>query len=332
MHTIWHTLPRPFFALAPMEDVTDTVFRQIVATCAAPDIFFTEFTNVDGMFSSGAKEVAHRLIFSKKERPIIAQLWGGTPQNYFEAAQVIQKMGFDGIDINMGCPEKKVVKTGLCAALIKNHALAEEIIRATLKGAGKLPVSVKTRIGYSTIETDPWVRFLLSFPLAAITIHARTVREMSTVPAHWDEIKRAVDIKKDMRKDTLIIGNGDIISYADGLAKAKICNTDGIMIGRGIFKNLWVFNQHSAASSKTVEDKLDLLKKHIMLFTKTWNNTKSFQIMKKFYKMYISDFPGASVLRTKLMEYDNAEETLSYLRKYEAPRVDTRGINEYGGS
>ncbi|MCR4329952.1 MAG: tRNA-dihydrouridine synthase [Candidatus Roizmanbacteria bacterium] len=316
MQSIWNTLPRPFFALAPMEDVTDTVFRQIISSCAPPDIFFTEFTNVDGMFSDGAKEVIHRLIFSKKERPIIAQLWGGTPQNYYEAALVIRKMGFDGIDLNMGCPEKKVVKTGLCAALIKNHALAENIIRATLKGADGLPVSVKTRIGYNTIETEPWIRFLLSFPLAAITVHARTVREMSSVPAHWDEIKRAVDIRNEMKKNTLIVGNGDIASYSDGLSKSKICGADGIMIGRGIFKNPWIFDPHIQLSSLSARKKLNLLEKHILLFAKTWHNTKNFQIMKKFYKMYISDFPGASWLRTKLMEFDNPEDTLSYLRTY----------------
>lgn len=316
MQNIWNTLPLPFFALAPMEDVTDTVFRQIIASCAAPHIFFTEFTNVDGMFSAGAKEVTHRLIFSKIERPIVAQLWGDKPQNFYKAAQEVQKMKFDGIDINMGCPEKKVVKTGLCAALIKDHNHARDIINATLQGAGKLPVSVKTRIGYNTIETDTWVRFLLSFPLSALTIHARTVKEMSDVPAHWDEIKKAVDIRRDMKKNTLIIGNGDIMSYAQGIEKAKICDTDGIMIGRGIFKNPWIFDPDMNSTLKTSEEKFVLLQKHILLFATTWKQTKNFQIMKKFYKMYIADFPGANALRTKLMTFDNADQTLAYLKEY----------------
>lgn len=313
MSTIWDTLPRPFFALAPMEDVTDTVFRQIVGECAPPNIFFTEFTNVDGMMSHGKDEVMHRLKFTKKEKPIIAQLWGSAPQNFYHAAQMVQKLGFDGIDINMGCPEKKVVKKGLCAALIQNRMLVNQIITATIEGAGTLPVSVKTRIGYNTIETESWISFLLAFQLAALTIHARTAKEMSEVPAHWDEIHKAVLIRNNLRKNTLIIGNGDVTSYNEGVSKSKEFGVDGIMIGRGIFKNLWVFDPTDDPIEKTIQKKIILLQKHITLFAKTWKHKKNFHSMKKFYKIYVQGFDHASMLRTELMALGDSKQTIQYL-------------------
>ena len=315
MKNIWNTLEKPFLVQAPMEDVTDTVFRQIIAKCGKPDVFFTEFTNVEGMCSKGRDHVGRRLIFTSVERPIVAQIWGLDPSKFFETAKMVKDMGFDGIDINMGCPEKSVVKRGACAGLIHNPTLAKEIIEAVKKGAGDLPISVKTRIGIKEIETEVWIEFLLKQNLDALTVHGRTVKEMSDVPAHWDEIGKVVKLRDKLNVNTLIIGNGDIKSLDDALEKHKKYKVDGIMIGRGIFENLWIFDKKINPQNISSEAKLKLLIEHIKLFDKTWGRTKNFSLMKKFYKIYISSRPDASDLRMRLMGFNNAKDTLNFLEK-----------------
>lgn len=309
MKNIWQDLKKPIFILAPMDDVTDTVFRQIIGDLAAPDLYFTEFTSVDGMCSEKGREpVTRRLLFNETERPIIAQIWGNDPEKFFKAAKMCAEMDFDGIDINMGCPEKSVVKRGMCSGLISNPELAAKIIQATKEGSGGLPVSVKTRIGMREIQTEDWIGHLLKQDIAAITVHGRTVREMSKVPAHWDEIGKAVELRNKIAPQTIIIGNGDVESYKDGVEKAKKYNLDGIMIGRGVFKNLWIFDKSGETRNPSVEERLQMLLKHTKLFVETWGQTKSFAILKKFYKCYISEFDGASELRAKFMDTQNLEE------------------------
>jgi len=291
-----------------MDDVTDTVFRQIIGDLAAPDLYFTEFTSVDGMVSQAGREaVSRRLIFQESERPIIAQIWGNDPEKFFKAAQMCAEMKFDGIDINMGCPEKSVVKRGMCSGLIHNPQLAAKIIKATKDGADGIPVSVKTRLGMREIEPD-WIKHLLNQDLAALIIHGRTVREMSKVPAHWDEIGKVVQLRNEINPKTVIIGNGDVESYEDGISKVNQYNLDGIMIGRGVFKNLWIFDKSGQIHNPSTEERLQQLSKHTKLFVETWGDTKSFAILKKFFKCYISDFDGASELRTKFMETKNLKE------------------------
>ena len=229
MKNFWKDLKKPILIQAPMDDVTDTVFRQIIDKCGRPDVFFTEFTNVEGMCSRGRDKVGKRLFFSKIERPIVAQIWGLDPAKFLETAKLIKKMGFDGIDINMGCPEKAVIKRGSCGALINNHPLTKKIILATCEGAGGLPVSVKTRIGVKHIQTEEWAEFLLKLNLDALIIHGRTVAEMSDVPNHWDEIGKVVKLKDAMKVKTLIIGNGDIKSREDALEKYEKYKLDGIL-------------------------------------------------------------------------------------------------------
>ena len=316
-------------ALAPMEDVTDVVFRQIVAECAPPDLFFTEFTNVDGMLSKGAKAVMHRLrMFSPppllyssapphlpipSSPPLIAQLWGTNPENFAQAAQIVADMGFDGIDVNMGCPIPALVKKGACSALIGNYEQVKLIIDAIHRGAPNLPVSIKTRLGVKTIQTDEWIGFLLKQELDAVIIHARTVTEMSDVPAHWDEIRKAVQLRDSLGSKTVIIGNGDVMSKAEAIEKCSQYRCDGVMIGRGIFHNLYLFGGEKEFKTFSKEDKIAHLIRHISLFDETWGSTKNFATMKKFYKIYISDFDGASDLRVKLMEFTNAKDTLHFL-------------------
>jgi nifR3 family TIM-barrel protein len=314
MKTIWHRLKKPFFALAPMENVTDTVFRRIVARCGRPDVFFTEFTSTDGLCSEGYERVRKHLEFTEEERPIIAQIWGTRPEKFLQAAKMVADMGFDGIDINMGCPVRKVVSRGSCSGLIRTPALAKEIILATKEGAGDLPVSVKTRIGYREIMTEEWIGFLLEQQIAALTIHGRTVREMSKAPAHWEEIGRAVILRNQMKKDILIIGNGDVVSLQDGMDKYERYKVDGIMIGRGIFNNLWIFRD---VDPETIglEERMRFLIDHISLFDEVWGKDRPFDVMKKFFKVYVTGFPNANAVRLEMMQLRSAGEAISYIKE-----------------
>ena len=316
MVNIWQSLKKPIYILAPMEDVTDTVFRRIVMQTGKPDLFFTEFTSVEGMFSKGDKKVNQRLQFTQKEKPIIAQIWGLKPENYFKAGKLLAEMGFDGIDINMGCPEKNIIKKGACSGLIHNPSLAKEIIHATKEAAGNLPVSVKTRIGFKEIQTEKWIGFLLEQNLAALTIHGRTAAEMSAVPAHWDEIGKAVEIRNEKKLPTLIIGNGDVQSIQEAKEKVHQYNLDGIMIGRGIFHNIWLFDETVDPTKKILDERLKILVHHVKLFEKTWGKTKSFQILKKFFKIYLSGFEGAQELRMRFMETKNGEEVKELVKSF----------------
>ena len=241
MKNFWKNLKKPFFALAPMYDVTDSAFRQVIAKYGKPDVFFTEFVSADGLASDkGREKLKRELYFTKAERPIVAQIFGAKPATIKIAAEIVAEMGFDGLDINMGCPDRAVIKQGAGTALIKNPKLAVAIIQAAKEGAPNLPISVKTRIGYSGIdELENWTKTLLKAMPTAITFHLRTMKEMSLVPAHWDLIKIPVALAKGM--GTLIIGNGDVDSIKDGLAKAKEYSVDGIMIGREILGNPWLF-------------------------------------------------------------------------------------------
>lgn len=290
-----------------MDDVTDVVFREIVREIAAPDLFFTEFTNVEALSSAGRESQIKRLQFTPEQHPIIAQIWGLDPTHYAAVTKMIKEMGFDGVDINMGCPIRTVFNNGACSALIRDRKRAKEIITATKEAAGDMPVSVKTRIGVKEIETESWIGFLLEQDLAAITVHGRTVKELSKVPCHWDEIGKAVKLRNRMGKDTVIIGNGDVKNHAEAVEKFEQHHVDGVMIGRGIFTDILTFSKEMR-EPLTPEEQKALLLKHVQLFEKTWGTTKKFEIMKKFFKIYLTGFAGAQELRMKLMEAKNAAE------------------------
>lgn len=304
---IWKSLKKPFFVLAPMDDVTDTSFRRHVAKYAPADLYYTEFTNVEGLFSVGREAVMKRLRFTESERPLIAQIWGLDPELYEKAAALCVELGFNGVDINMGCPESGVIKKGCCSALVNNPELAAKIIQATKKGAaGKIPVSVKCRIGFNKIVTEEWCGFLLDQDIDALIVHGRTTREMSKVPAHWDEIGKVVKLRDEKKKDTVIVGNGDVLSRAQGEQLAKEHGLDGIMVGRGIFHNFWIFNKEQTEHG--VKERMETLLDHTNTFIEDWGETKHFAILRKFYKIYASGFDGASDLRVKLMETQNEKE------------------------
>ncbi|MDR0591565.1 MAG: tRNA-dihydrouridine synthase [Candidatus Nomurabacteria bacterium] len=315
--TIWEELTskKPFFALAPMEDVTDTAFRQVILRAARPDVFFTEFMNVNGFcHPAGRTNVARRLKYQPSEQPIIAQVWGSDPEKFTETATELAKMGFAGIDINMGCPDKAVVRAGGGSALIKNPALAADII-AAIKASCSQPISVKTRLGYSSIdEWQAWPSHLLQQDLACLTVHLRTKKEMSKVPAHHELIPEIIKLRDELAPETKLVINGDIADRAAGNELAhKHPGIDGIMIGRGVFANPFCFEQTPQHHSR--EELIDLLVYHLDKFDEEKCRAASpkFDPLKRFFKIYINNFPGASDLRAKLMQAKNTTEVRDIL-------------------
>lgn len=243
-NSFWQKLPKPFFVLAPMADVTDVAFRKIIAKYGKPDVSWTEFVSADGLMRApeeGKKKLLKDLEFSEEERPIVAQLFSSKPEYMEGAARLCMELGFDGIDINMGCPDKGIEKQGCGAAMIKNPKVAKEVIRAAKRGAPNLPISVKTRVGFNKVEIDTWIPEILSEGVAVLTIHARTRKEMSKVPANWNYVKQVVALRDALAPETLIIGNGDVKNVAEGLERVKETGCDGVMIGRGIFGFPWRF-------------------------------------------------------------------------------------------
>jgi nifR3 family TIM-barrel protein len=317
MKNIWEKVikNKPFFCLAPMADVTDIAFRQIIAKYSrrgkiggGPDLFWTEFVSADGIASKeGRKKLLPILKFSKKEKPIIAQIFGSKPENIKITCQIISKLGFDGIDINMGCPDKTIIKQGAGSALIRTPVLAREIIKAAKEGAPKIPISVKTRIGFNSIDYKNWLPEILKEKPVALTIHLRTKKEMSDVDAHWELAKDIVKTIRDIDKNVVLIANGDIKNLKEGKEKALSTGFDGVMIGRGIFGNPWLFDS-KLKKEITVKEKLKVLLEHTKLFNKLLSKQKRFDVMKKHFKSYVTGFDGAKELRIKLMEAKNIKE------------------------
>jgi nifR3 family TIM-barrel protein len=330
MKSFWDKLPKPFFCLAPMADVTDAAFRRIIAKYGKFDVMWTEFVSADGLcHPKGREKLLVNLIYSESERPIVAQLFTAHPEKMEEAARLIQDLGFDGLDINMGCPDRAVESQGAGAGLMKNPKLAQEIIRAARRGGPKLPISVKTRIGYYRDELDGWLPALLETGLSAITIHARTRKEMSKAPAHWEAITRAVKIRDELKSQTLIIGNGDVADLHEARGRAEETGADGIMLGRAIFGNPWLFgeNQKAIACSQStrgsrdqfpsgfpnIKTRLRVLVEHTKLFEELLGKTKSFAIMKKHFKPYVV---GDKKLCQELMKAPNGAMVEQIVDKY----------------
>ena len=326
MNNFWKTLKQPIFALAPMEDVTDTAFRQLVAEISEESclhVLFTEFTSVDGMdHPVGRPRVAERLVVTEDERRIlkekniklVAQIWGTDPEKFHRVTRYIsENYSFDGIDINMGCPVKNVIKKGACSALIDQPVLAQEIVRAT-KEATDLPVSVKTRTGIRQHETERWMEQLCAVEPAAITLHGRTQKMLSEKPADWKQVALGARVAKSILPELPFLGNGDVWSYSQGVDYCKTYGVDGIMIGRGIFKDPWFFNSESLEHSK--DEKLKLLLRHLQLYEKAWKGKRNFNILKRFFKIYINDFEGASALRGQIMLTNNGDDVRQLLNNF----------------
>ena len=306
----WKQFQPGFTCLAPMEGVTDIAFRQVVAKAARPDTFFTEFTNVNSYNSDkGRHNALDRFQTLPSEKPIVAQIWGTKPEFFTETAQALKQLGFEAVDINMGCPDRHVVATGGGSGLIRTPELAKEIIRAT-KMAG-LPTSVKTRLGYSRVEEwRDWLTNILTEHPDALTVHLRTKKEMSKVAAHYELVPEIVALKNELSPETILISNGDIETPTDG-QKFINMGVDGIMIGRGVFHNPFCFEKTPREHSR--EELLDLMRYHLDLYDKY--ELAPYDPLKHFYKIYINNFPGASDLRAKLMETKSTAEAREVLQK-----------------
>lgn len=316
----WKKLKKPIFALAPMADVTDAAFRKIIAKYGKPDVMWTEFVSADGLFLGGKDALIKDLLFSKKEKPIVAQFFTDKPEMMEKAAALAAELGFDGVDINMGCPDRAVVRQGAGSALIKNPRLAREIIRAAKRGASagrkKIPVSVKTRIGYLKNELEKWLPEILSEEPDAVIVHCRTKKEMSLVPADWSQVKKAVEIRNEMKSGALILGNGDVKNLDEAKRLVKETGADGVMLGRAIFGNPWLFNREVKQSEITPEMKLKVLVEHSKIFEKLLSGRKNFAVMKKHFKAYANGWAGAKKLRVKLMEAENAKDVKKIVDNY----------------
>lgn len=302
----WQQLKkRPLYVLAPMADVTDCAFRAIIAKYGKPDVTWTEFVSADGLVRAtpeGKKKLLKDLDYTEAERPIIAQLFGSNVENMEKASMLVKELGFDGIDLNMGCPDRSIEKQGAGAGMIKNPKRAQEIIRAAMTAG--LPVSVKTRIGYNKNELDTWLPAILETKPALVTIHARTRKEMSLVPADWNQVKKAGEIRNQLSPETLIFGNGDATSIEDAKHKAEFSGADGVMLGRAIFGTPWLFSDQKIDLKK----RLEIMVEHTKLFEEKLGGVKNFAIMKKHYKAYVNGFDGAKELREHLMTTEKAEE------------------------
>jgi nifR3 family TIM-barrel protein len=299
--------------VAPMADVTDIAFRTLLAQYGKPDVMWTEFVSADGLNSPGREVLKRDLEFTNIERPIVAQLFTSTPENMKKAAALCRELGFDGIDINMGCPDKSIEKQGAGAAHIKDWKTAQAVIRAAQEGAQDLPVSVKTRIGYNKIEFMEWLPKILECNIPTLTVHLRTRKEMSLVDAHWELMPEIVKLVRDITGElseggTIILGNGDVKSVTEGKQKARDTGANGVMIGRGIFGTPWFFNEQEFNRGKSIEERLKICIEHTKLYEEKLGDIKSFAIMKKHYKAYVNGFDGAKELRMELMECKNAAE------------------------
>lgn len=349
--SFWSRLPKPIFVLAPMANVTDAAFRRIIAKYSkpaspggqgGPNVFWTEFVSIEGLLSRGREKLLPDLWFTPEEKPIVAQIFGGKPEQFYEIAPLLVKLGFDGVDINMGCPDKGVEKSGGGASLIKDPKRAQEIIRALKKGiadaGSSIPVSAKTRIGYNKNEMEAWIPALLETGIATLTVHLRTRKEMSEVPAHWELMPRIVELRNQHAPETILLGNGDVKDLVEARQKVKETGCDGAMIGRGIFGNPWLFSpfakgrgplsgegfhgtkssvasDHPPFEKEEVKEKLRVALEHTRLFESLYGPAKNgerwlkdFANMKKHFKAYVNGFDGAKELRIKMMEAEKVEE------------------------
>lgn len=319
MHSFWSDLPRPFFVLAPMADVTDPAYRALIAACGKPAVTWTEFVSADGLYHmrkmkgipDAENPLMRDLLYTDAERPIVAQLFTSNPESMRYAAMLAKELGYDGVDINMGCPDRSIEKQGAGAAMMKHPEKAKEVIRAA-KESG-LPVSVKTRIGYNEETMETWLPEVLSEKPAALTVHLRTRKEMSKVPAHWDLMEKAVSIRDAVSPETRILGNGDVTDLADARRKAEQTGADGIMIGRGIFGNPWVFAGRTFEDTPP-EERLSALVTFAHAFERM-RPAKSFHLVRKHVKAFATGFDGAAELRARLMETTTASEMEEALRE-----------------
>lgn len=317
----WQDLPKPFFVLAPMEDVTDVVFRHVISEAGRPDVFFTEFTNTESYcHPEGIKSVRGRLTFTEDEQPLVAHIWGDKPEHFRQMSMGMAEMGFKGIDINMGCPVPNVASRGKGSGLILRPDVSAEIIQAAK--AGGLPVSVKTRLGYSEIdEWHDWLTHILKQDIANLSIHLRTRKEMSQGNAHWELIPEIKELRDRIAPHTLLTINGDILDRQMGMELVEKYGVDGVMIGRGVFKNPFAFEKEPR--EHTSKEYLDLLRLQLDLHDQ-WIEELPRPVtgLHRFFKIYVKGFRGAGELRNQLMNTKSTQEVRALLDNFELEPVE----------
>lgn len=335
----WDNLKKPIIGLAPMDGVTDAAFRYMVAKCHKPDVIMTEFTNVEGM-ARGAAKMLVSFLYDESERPIVGQLFGVEVESYYKCSVMLCALGFDGIDVNMGCPVNKVARKGSGAALIKTPNLALQIIRSCQKGVkdwadgislekagvaeeivseiekmlaagGKklseiprrmTPVSVKTRIGYDEIVAEEWVKTLLEAQPANISLHGRTLRQLYMGKANWEVIAKAARVVHESGLGVTLLGNGDVDSMEDANSKIREYGVDGVLVGRAVMGNPWFFS----AADATLTQRLEMLVEHARYFQELGH--LSFLNIRKHLGWYCKGFDGAKECRMKLMQVENVKD------------------------
>lgn len=319
----WKKLNKPFLVLAPMANVTDVAFRQTIAEYGQPDVFYTEFVSADGLDSPGREKLLVDFKYSEEEQPLVAQIFSANPEKIKKAASLVQELGFSGVDINMGCPDSAVVKQRAGAALSKDFSLAQQLIIAAKEGAPEIPVSVKIRLGFNENQIEEWLPALLEARPAVITVHGRTKKEMSKVPARWNDIARCVEIRNEWSTEkgilpeerTLIVGNGDVKDIARAQEKAKQTGVDGVMLGRAIFGNPWLFNKEIKREDVSLDERLGVLLEHAETFDRLLGAHKPFHIMRKHFGAYVTGFPNAKELREQLMQTESIEDTRKVIKE-----------------
>lgn len=328
----WDNLPEDFVVMAPMADVTDSAYREIIAKYSrhgqpggGPDVFYTEFVASDGLNNEiGRPKLIHNFKYTENQRPIVAQIFSCKPENIEYAARLCNELGFDGIDLNMGCPERNICKQGAGCGMIRTPELLAPVIAAAKRGAGDIPVAVKTRVGWSKNEIETWVPAILDCDVAALILHGRTRKVMSSIPANWDWIARAGEIVRASGKPTKFIGNGDLQSVAQAKEYCKKYGTDGGMIARAIFGNPWLFDTEKRQVS--VQEKLEVMIEHTEIFIRDLIKYKNFHVMKKHYKAYVAGFDGAKELRVKLMESNDIDEIKNHVAAWLKQNPETAQI------
>ena len=317
MNSFWKDLPAPLFVLAPMADVTDPAYRKVIASYKSADVMWTEFVSADGLYHTREMKrmkdeenpLMRDLLFTKDEHPIVAQIFSSKPEMIHYASKLAGELGFDGVDINMGCPDKAIEKQGCGAGMMKRPELLPSIMKAAREGvkdAGRpsMGVSIKTRIGYNKEEIDTWIRAVLMEKPDALTVHLRTRKEMSKVPAHWELMPRIVALRDEVSPETRMLGNGDVENLEDARQKVEASGADGIMLGRAIFGTPWLFTGRTDTSPKERLEALSELAREFSLM----RPAKSFHLLKKHVKAFVSGYDGASELRGRLMDAKDIDE------------------------
>lgn len=357
MTSFWHNLPRPIVGLSAMDGVTDAAMREISAIHGAPDFMVTEFTSAEGVIR-GITRLLRDFYFSDKQRPIVAQIFGTDPEAFRICAIICCFLGFDGIDLNMGCPADTVTQRGGGASLINNPILAQKLILATKKGVEEyvngielrdlplspefisrineqaketvrhtLPVSVKTRIGFDKPVIEEWIPTLLETEPDLITLHGRTLKQQYGGEADWEQIAIAAEIVH--KTKTLIFGNGDLNTPEKIDAKIKESRVDGVWIGRAAMGNPWIFSQYrdymdgKPYSQPNTKERFAVALEHARIFEE-FNRTVfsadpiPFLNMRKHLGWYIKGFPNATDLRLELFQSNSSEDVARILSAHSA--------------